>query len=78
MREHFKRDPKKGFRYLEHVGIFSTSGLDKVVVGNCLGEKADFDLAVLRAYRKCFDFDRLSLDEAFRLFLSTRMLPGEA
>jgi brefeldin A-resistance guanine nucleotide exchange factor 1 len=46
--EHFNRDPKKGFQYLQHVGIFSsplkaqevamffrhTPGLDKVVVGN--------------------------------------------
>jgi len=90
--EHFNRDPKKGFQYLQHVGIFSTplvahevamffrhtSGLDKVVVGNFLGEKVDFNLAVLSAYCKCFDFGRLSLDEAFRLFLSTFMLPGEA
>jgi brefeldin A-resistance guanine nucleotide exchange factor 1 len=90
--EHFNRDPKKGFQYLQHVGIFSsplvdhevamffrhTSGLDKVVVGNFLGEKVDFNLAVLSAYCKCFEFGRLSLDEAFRLFLSTFMLPGEA
>ena len=58
--------------------IRHTSGLDKMVVGNCLGEKVDFNLAVLSAYCTCFGFGRLSLDEAFRLFLSTFMLPGEA
>jgi golgi-specific brefeldin A-resistance guanine nucleotide exchange factor 1 len=90
--EHFNRDPKKGFQYLQHVGIFSsplkaqevamffrhTPGLDKVVVGNFLGEKVDFNLEVLSEYCKCFEFGRLTLDEAFRLFLSTFMLPGEA
>jgi brefeldin A-resistance guanine nucleotide exchange factor 1 len=90
--EHFNRDPKKGFQYLQHVGIFSSSlkaqevamffrhtpGLDKVVVGNFLGEKVDFNLEVLNEYCKCFEFGRLTLDEAFRLFLSTFMLPGEA
>jgi golgi-specific brefeldin A-resistance guanine nucleotide exchange factor 1 len=90
--EHFNRDPKKGFQYLQHVGIFSsplkaqevamffrhTPGLDKVVVGNFVGEKVDFNLEVLSEYCKCFEFGRLTLDEAFRLFLSTFMLPGEA
>lgn len=90
--DHFNRDPKKGFQYLQHVGIFGsplkaqevamffrhTPGLDKVVVGNFLGEKVDFNLEVLSEYCKCFEFGRLTLDEAFRLFLSTFMLPGEA
>ncbi|KAI7754916.1 hypothetical protein M8C21_027026 [Ambrosia artemisiifolia] len=90
--DHFNRDPKKGFQFLQgscllpetldpmSVACFLryTSGLDKNLVGEYLGGHDQFSVDVLQEYAKTFDFQEMNLDTALRVFLETFRLPGEA
>jgi brefeldin A-inhibited guanine nucleotide-exchange protein len=86
----FNRNPKKGIEFLinanklgnsvEEIAAFlkNTSGLNKTLIGDYLGEREDFSLKVMHAYVECFDFQGLDFDEAIRVFLQGFRLPGEA
>ena len=54
------------------------AGLDKTAVGDYLGEKDPFALAVLASFARLFDFSGLTLESALRLFLDSFRLPGES
>ncbi|OQR96112.1 hypothetical protein THRCLA_07373 [Thraustotheca clavata] len=60
----------------------TTPGLDKTKIGEYLGEgpedKYPFHAQVRDAYAGMFNFQKTSLDEALRLYLSKFRLPGEA
>lgn len=89
-RKRFNIDPKKGIEYLvendllkntpEDVASFlmKSEGLNKVSIGEYLGEKCDFNLAVLDAFVNLHDFSNLLIVRALRQFLSSFRLPGEA
>lgn len=86
----FNKKPKKGIEFLvrngklggtpEEIAAFlrEGSGLDKVMVGEYLGERDDTCLKVMHAYVDSFDFAGVEFDNAIRLFLSGFRLPGEA
>ncbi|KAJ6733344.1 SEC7 DOMAIN-CONTAINING PROTEIN-RELATED [Salix koriyanagi] len=86
----FNRNPKKGIEFLinanklgnsvEEIAAFlkNTSGLNKTLIGDYIGEREDFSLKVMHAYVECFDFQGLDFDEAIRVFLQGFRLPGEA
>ncbi|KAF2944498.1 ARF guanine-nucleotide exchange factor GNOM [Oryza sativa Japonica Group] len=90
--EHFNRDKKKGFEYLQgahllperldprSVALFFryTPGLDKNLLGDYLGNHDEFSILVLHEFAKTFDFKEMNLDAALRLFLETFRLPGES
>ncbi|KAM0009433.1 putative Sec7 domain, guanine nucleotide exchange factor, Sec7 domain superfamily [Helianthus debilis subsp. tardiflorus] len=90
--DHFNRDPKKGFQFLQgscllpetldpiSVACFLryASGLDKNLVGEYLGNHDQFCVDVLQEYAKTFDFQEMNLDIALRVFLETFRLPGES
>ncbi|KAI3713152.1 hypothetical protein L1987_71725 [Smallanthus sonchifolius] len=90
--DHFNRDPKKGFQFLQgscllpktldplSVACFLryTSGLDKNLVGEYLGNHDQFCVDVLQEYAKTFDFQEMNIDIALRVFLETFRLPGES
>ena len=46
--------------------------------GEYLGDHKDFNVAVLGAYARAFDFADITLDKALRAFLDGFKLPGEA
>ncbi|KAJ7007530.1 brefeldin A-inhibited guanine nucleotide-exchange protein 2 [Populus alba] len=86
----FNRKPKKGIEFLinankvgnsaEEIAAFlkNTSGLNKTLIGDYLGEREDFSLKVMHAYVDSFDFHGLEFDEAIRVLLQGFRLPGEA
>ncbi|KAL6602869.1 hypothetical protein ACP70R_043230 [Stipagrostis hirtigluma subsp. patula] len=90
--EHFNRDKKKGFEYLQGVHLLPekldphsvalffryTPGLDKNLLGDYLGNHDDFSIQVLHEFARTFDFKEMNLDAALRLFLETFRLPGES
>ncbi|MCO5591999.1 hypothetical protein L7F22_045992 [Adiantum nelumboides] len=90
--DHFNRDIKKGFEFLQGIHLLPekldpssvacffrfTPGLDKTVVGDFLGDPDEFALQVLEEFTRTFDFRGMSLDIAMRIFLETFRLPGEA
>ncbi|CAM0952963.1 unnamed protein product [Alopecurus aequalis] len=90
--EHFNRDKKKGFEYLQGVHLLPekldpcsvalffryTPGLDKNLLGDYLGNHDEFSILVLHEFAKTFDFEAMNLDAALRLFLETFRLPGES
>ncbi|CAN6311936.1 unnamed protein product [Urochloa humidicola] len=90
--EHFNRDKKKGFEYLQGVHLLPekldphnvalffryTPGLDKNLLGDYLGNHDDFSIRVLHEFARTFDFKEMNLDAALRLFLETFRLPGES
>uniref|UniRef100_A0A0D9VFE3 SEC7 domain-containing protein n=1 Tax=Leersia perrieri TaxID=77586 RepID=A0A0D9VFE3_9ORYZ len=90
--EHFNRDKRKGFEYLQgshllpenldprNVALFFryTPGLDKNLLGDYLGNHDEFSILVLHEFAKTFDFKEMNLDAALRLFLETFRLPGES
>ena len=43
-----------------------TAGLNKIQVGDYLGEREDFSLKVMHAYVDALDFDGLEFDESIR------------
>lgn len=90
--EHFNRSYKKGFAFMQEIKLLPdpleplavakflkyAPALDKEVVGDYLGEPAEFVINVLDEYTKLFDFRDVTLDRALRSFLSGFKLPGEA
>ena len=90
--DHFNAKPKKGLAYMADIGVLAdppdpaavaaflrhAPGLDKSQVGEYLGDPKEFNVAVLNAYVKTFDFTNATLDAALRAFLDGFRLPGEA
>lgn len=90
--DHFNRDPKKGLEFLQgmhllpdklepySVALFFryTTGLDKNLIGDFLGNHDEFCVQVLREFAGTFNFHGMNLDTALRLFLGTFRLPGES
>ncbi|XP_047311205.1 ARF guanine-nucleotide exchange factor GNOM-like [Impatiens glandulifera] len=90
--DHFNRDPKNGLEFLQAVHLLPdkldpisvacffryTSGLDKNLVGDFLGNHDDFSIQVLHEFARTFDFRDMQLDIALRVFLETFRLPGES
>ena len=90
--DHFNRDPKKGFQFLQSINLlpqelspesvarflYTARGLSKNVIGELLGDPKDFYLKVLDAFVHLFDFKGMSFDHAIRLYLESFFLPGEA
>eukprot|EP00899_Mesostigma_viride_P015080 jgi/Mesvir1/23573/Mv18269-RA.2 len=92
--DHFNRDPKKGLAFLQSANLLPTPitehprslakffrhtpGLNKVVLGEFVGEPGEFNIAVLRELSCLFDFEGMTIDAALRTFLDTFRLPGEA
>lgn len=90
--DHFNRDPKKGLEFLQGMHLLPdkldpqsvasffryTSGLDKNLIGDFLGNHDEFCILVLHEFAKTFDFCDMNLDAALRLFLGTFRLPGES
>lgn len=86
----FNMDPKKGIEYLikhdllqntpEDVArfLFQGDGLDKTAIGDYLGERNDFNIAVLKAFVNLHEFSEMILVQALRQFLWSFRLPGEA
>ena len=52
--------------------------LNKTMIGDYLGERSDFNEAVLKAFVELHDFTDLILVQALRQFLWSFRLPGEA
>ncbi|XP_046979108.1 cytohesin-1 isoform X1 [Nymphalis io] len=89
-RKKFNMDPKKGIEYLYENGLLQRTpedvaqflhkgeGLSKTAIGDYLGERSDFNEAVLRAFVELHDFTDLILVQALRQFLWSFRLPGEA
>lgn len=86
----FNMDPKKGIEFLilhnlvketpEEVAqfLYKEEGLNKTAIGDYLGEKNDFNEAVLKSFVELHDFTDLILVQALRQFLWSFRLPGEA
>lgn len=89
-RKKFNMDPKKGIEYLVEHGLlqltaedvaqflFKGEGLNKTAIGDYLGERHDFNIAVLKAFVTLNDFCGMILVQALRQFLWSFRLPGEA
>ncbi|CAB4054616.1 CYTH [Lepeophtheirus salmonis] len=58
--------------------LYKGEGLNKTMIGDFLGEKNDFNEAVLKAFVELHDFTDLILVQALRQFLWSFRLPGEA
>ncbi|KAL5018132.1 hypothetical protein ScPMuIL_003854 [Solemya velum] len=86
----FNMDPKKGIEYLVENGLlqlnpqdvaaflYEGEGLNKTAIGDYLGEKNDFNIAVLKAFVNLHEFSDMILVQALRQFLWSFRLPGEA
>lgn len=86
----FNMDPKKGIEFLienellqnvpEQVAqfLYQGEGLNKTAIGDYLGEKNDFNIAVLKAFVTLHEFSDMILVQALRQFLWSFRLPGEA
>lgn len=86
----FNKKPRKGIEFLikaeklgsspEDIAAFlkTTTGLDKTMIGDYLGEKEDLALKVMHSYVDSFNFEEKDFDEAIRSFLLGFRLPGEA
>ncbi|XP_003737455.1 cytohesin-2 [Galendromus occidentalis] len=89
-RKMFNLDPKKGIKHLIDTGLvektpeavadflFNGEGLSKKSIGDYLGEKEEFNEAVLHAFINLHEFKNLILVQALRRFLFTFRLPGES
>ncbi|KAG2453172.1 hypothetical protein HYH02_002496 [Chlamydomonas schloesseri] len=86
----FNKKPKKGIEFLQREGMLGsdpaevaaflsrTEGLDKITIGDYLGEREENSLKVMHAYVDAMDFTSLEFDTAIRIFLQGFRLPGEA
>lgn len=86
----FNKKPRKGIDFLikankvgespEEICDFlkNTSGLDKGMIGDYLGENEELSLRVMHAYVDSFNFQKMEFDEAIRTLLLGFRLPGEA
>ncbi|KQK09492.1 ARF guanine-nucleotide exchange factor GNL2 [Brachypodium distachyon] len=89
---HYNRDEKKGVEFLKLCYLVPTPpepksmayflryspGLDKVKIGEYLGDPDEFNLQVLKEFTETFDFTGSILDTALRTYLETFRLPGES
>lgn len=89
---HFNRDEKKGLEYLKLTNLVSdppdpktlafffryTPGLDKILIGDYLGDPDEFHIKVLKEFAETFGFVGMNLDCALRTYLETFHLPGES
>ncbi|MED6196628.1 hypothetical protein PIB30_049272 [Stylosanthes scabra] len=90
--DHFNRDVKKGLEFLQGTHLLPdqpdtqsvacflrfTTGLDKNLIGDYLGNHDEFCVQVLQEFARTFDFKGTTLDTALRIFLETFRLPGES
>lgn len=90
--EQFNRDPARGLLYLQSYHLLPpeldprsvacflryTPGVNKTVLGTFLGDHDQFKVDVLSEFVRLFDFERMTLDAALRIFLESFRLPGEA
>ncbi|WJX64034.1 hypothetical protein P8452_48858 [Trifolium repens] len=90
--DHFNRDTKKGLQFLQGTHLLPekldpqsvafffryTTGLDKNLIGDYLGNHDEFCVEVLHEFARTFDFKDMALDTALRIFLETFRLPGES
>ncbi|XP_073128744.1 brefeldin A-inhibited guanine nucleotide-exchange protein 5 [Henckelia pumila] len=86
----FNRQPGKGIQHLLSSGLVennpasvaqflrNTPNLDKVMLGDYLGQHEEFPLAVMHAYVDSMNFSRMKFAFAIREFLKGFRLPGEA
>jgi hypothetical protein len=56
----------------------SAAGVNKVALGDFLGENNKVSARTLQALVRLFDLRRLTVDQALRIFLEAFRLPGEA
>ncbi|KAL8176751.1 UNVERIFIED_CONTAM: Cytohesin-2 [Gekko kuhli] len=89
-RKKFNMDPKKGIQFLvenellrstpEDIArfLYKGEGLNKTAIGDYLGEREEFNIAVLHAFVDLHEFTDLNLVQALRQFLWSFRLPGEA
>lgn len=89
-RKKFNMDPKKGIEYLIDHGLLTNTpeevaqflykgeGLNKTAIGDYLGERNEFNMAVLKAFVGLHEFSDMILVQALRQFLWSFRLPGEA
>ncbi|KAL6622803.1 hypothetical protein ACP70R_032682 [Stipagrostis hirtigluma subsp. patula] len=89
---HYNRDHKKGMEFLKLCHLVPTPpdarsvayflryspGLDKVKIGEYLGDPDELNLRVLKEFTETFDFTGAILDTALRTYLETFRLPGES
>ncbi|VAH62431.1 unnamed protein product [Triticum turgidum subsp. durum] len=89
---HYNRDEKKGVEFLKLCHLVPTPpdpksmayflryspGLDKVKIGEFLGDPDEFNLKVLKEFTDTFDFNGSILDTALRTYLESFRLPGES
>ena len=88
--ELFAKNPKKGLAFLiEHEFVqdtpeaiaqyfFDNPGLDPAGVGEILGGSGERNINILKHYVSLFNFKGSSFEHAFRQFLSSFQIPGEA
>ncbi|KAL0051487.1 hypothetical protein WJX82_008426 [Trebouxia sp. C0006] len=86
----FNKKPKKGIAFMQEHNMLGrspdevakflakTTGLNKTMVGEYLGEREDMCLKVMHAYVDAMNFSDAQFDEAIRTFLNGFRLPGEA
>jgi brefeldin A-inhibited guanine nucleotide-exchange protein len=87
----FNQKPKKAIRFLvdakvipskapRHVAHFllNCPGLDKVMIGEYLGEGDEGNVQAMHAFVDLLDFSNMSFVDGLRKFLNTFRLPGEA
>ncbi|KAK4783902.1 hypothetical protein SAY86_018270 [Trapa natans] len=92
-RNHYNLDDKKGLDYLKISNLVSgeapdakayasffrfTPGLEKVSIGDYLGDPDEFHIMVLKEFTDTFEFSGMVLDTALRTYLETFRLPGES
>ncbi|EPS59939.1 hypothetical protein M569_14862, partial [Genlisea aurea] len=89
---HFNRDDKKGLEYLKISQLVSdppdakayatffryTPRLDKIMIGDFLGDPDSFHIIVLKEFTDTFEFSGMILDTALRTYLESFRLPGES
>lgn len=89
---HYNRDQKKGVEFLRLCHLVPTPpdprsmayflryspGLDKIKIGEFLGDPDELNLKVLKEFTETFDFTGAILDTALRTYLETFRLPGES
>ncbi|EFN55517.1 hypothetical protein CHLNCDRAFT_133932 [Chlorella variabilis] len=89
--EHFNRDQKKGFQYLQSLRLLPPQldpptvarflrccpGLGKASIGEILGERDAFYEEVRQAFMETFDFVGMDFDLALRMFMDSFRPPGE-
>jgi cytohesin len=85
-RKKFNMDPKKGLEFLTQQGLVQGSadsvaqflykgeGLNKTAIGDYLGERSEFNEAVLKAFVALHDFSDLILVQALRSVLQYELI----